>query len=308
MKRLILMAAAVVLLAACAPKAKEARVMARPVPERADDFVFENNLIAGRFYGKALEGNPTSPGLDIWVKLPGRLVADEWYAADQTQPGYYHRDHGGKDCYKVAVSLGGGASVPFIDEKLGYPATNYRSAEVLSQTPDEVVFTLHYPEWEAAEGVRVSLDKKVTVTADSYFCRVDDSYTFSGTDTLAVVAGIKLHGNAVTGEDGAIRIQENGLVRDGLIVIWEKASDQGAEPEDGLIGVSVIMPDAEHVLLRQDLDHALLLKHIASGESITYWFGSCWSKGDVKTYLDWVGLAVKEAGAHGLKDAGCCSN
>ena len=27
--------------------------MARFVPERSDDFVFENNLIAGRFYGKA---------------------------------------------------------------------------------------------------------------------------------------------------------------------------------------------------------------------------------------------------------------
>ena len=40
-----------------------------------------------------------------------------------------------------------------------YPATNYRSFEVLSQQPDEVVFVLHYPAWEAAEGVSVSLDK-----------------------------------------------------------------------------------------------------------------------------------------------------
>ena len=65
-------------LVACT-QAPEKKVMARFVPERADDFVFENNLIAGRFYGQALEGNPTSPGLDIWVKLPGKLVADEWY-------------------------------------------------------------------------------------------------------------------------------------------------------------------------------------------------------------------------------------
>ena len=56
------------------------RVMARAVPERKDDFVFENDLIAGRFYGKALEGDPTSPGIDVWVKLPGALVADDWYA------------------------------------------------------------------------------------------------------------------------------------------------------------------------------------------------------------------------------------
>ena len=308
MRKYLLITIVLLLSAGCKQQPAEQKVMAREVPERADDFVFENNLIAGRFYGKALEGNPTSPGLDIWVKLPGRLVADEWYAEDQKHPGYYHRDHGGKDCYKVAVSLGGGASVPFIDEQLCYPATNYRAAEVLSQTPDKVVFALHYPEWEAAEGIKVALDKKVTVTADSYFCRVDDCYTFSGADSLAVVAGIKLHGNAVTGEDGTISIREKGLLRDGMITIWEKASDQNAEPEDGLIGVSVIMPDAEHVLLRQDLDHALLLKHIASGESITYWFGSCWSKGDVKTYLDWLGLAIKEAESHGLRDAGCCNN
>ena len=109
--------------------------MAREVPERADDFVFENNLIAGRIYGKALEGNPTSPGIDIWVKLPGKLVADEWYkntVSPGADPTYYHHDHGGKDCYKVAVSLGGGASVPFVDSTICYPATNYRSGEILS--------------------------------------------------------------------------------------------------------------------------------------------------------------------------------
>ena len=300
----MLMAAAALLLAACAPKAQEAKVMARAVPERADDFVFENNLIAGRFYGKALEGNPTSPGLDIWVKLPGALVADDWYrnAVEGDDPNYYHHDHGGKDCYKVAVSLGGGASAPFIDEQICYPATNYRSAEVLSQTPDEVVFVLHYPEWEAAEGVKVSLDKKVTVTADSYFCRVDDCYTFSGAERLPVVAGMKLHGNVVIGEGS----RESGLLRDGLIAIWEPASDQSVEPEDGMLGVAVVMPDSEATVLRVDLDHALLLKNVKPGETLTYWFGSCWSKGDVKTYLDWLGLAVKEAESHGLHGAGCC--
>ena len=304
MKRLMLIAAAALLLAACAPKAQEAQVMARAVPERADDFVFENNLIAGRFYGKALEGNPTSPGLDIWVKLPGALVADDWYrnAVEGDDPNYYHHDHGGKDCYKVAVSLGGGASAPFIDEQICYPATNYRSAEVLSQTPDEVVFVLHYPEWEAAEGVKVSLDKKVTVTADSYFCRVDDCYTFSGAERLPVVAGMKLHGNVVVGEGS----RESGLLRDGLIAIWEPASDQSVEPEDGMLGVAVVMPDSEATVLRVDLDHALLLKNVKPGETLTYWFGSCWSKGDVKTFADWFNLVVNQAKTYGWEPKPAC--
>ena len=86
MKKTVLFAILVLSLAACAPKGPS--VMARYVPERADDFVFENDLIAGRFYGEALEGNPTSPGLDIWVKLPGKLVADDWYAHAVEDPGY----------------------------------------------------------------------------------------------------------------------------------------------------------------------------------------------------------------------------
>ena len=104
-KVLTLVLATILAFVGCKAPAQK-KVMARVVPERADDFVFENDLIAGRFYGKALEGNPTSPGLDIWVKLPGNLVADEWYAHALTEENYYHKDHGGKDCYKVAVTLG----------------------------------------------------------------------------------------------------------------------------------------------------------------------------------------------------------
>ena len=98
MKKILILSALLLALAGC-KSAPEPKVMARYVPERSDDFVFENNLVAGRFYGKALEGNPTSPGIDIWVKLPGKLVADQWYKGAMEDPDYYHHDHGGKDCY-----------------------------------------------------------------------------------------------------------------------------------------------------------------------------------------------------------------
>lgn len=284
MKRLLILAAAVLGMAACAPK-PEQKVMARAVPERADDFVFENDLVAGRFYGKALEGNPTSPGLDIWVKLPGKLVADEWYAGAMEDPEYYHHNHGGKDCYKVAVSLGGGASVPFIGGKLCYPATNYRSFEVLETTPDKVVFALHYPQWEAAEGVLVSLDKKVTVTAGNYFTAVEDTYTFTGADELTVAAGLKLH----SAQGTVAETQETAC----SYAIWEKASDQSIEPEDGMLGVAVVLPGAEKVFACSDLDHALLLKTVKSGESVSYCFGSCWSKGNIQESADWFKMVAQ---------------
>lgn len=282
MKRqaLILAFAAIFALAGCKQQPAEPKVMARFVPERADDFVFENNLIAGRFYGKALEGNPTSPGIDIWVKMPGKLVADTWYAEAQKDPEYYHHNHGdGKDCYKVSVSLGGGASAPLIDNKLAMPATNYRSYEITEQTPDKVVFVLHYPEWEAAEGIKVSLDKQVTVCADSYFCRVDDTYKFSGTDKLTVAAGLLRHSAQET-------IEQERLTSTAY-AIWEHASDQSIEPEDGMLGVAVVVPGAQDVCVHEDLDHGIATREIASGETFTYYYGSCWSKGDLKTADAW---------------------
>ena len=216
MKRIFIVLLALAALCACS---QDKKVMARFVPERSDDFVFENNLIAGRFYGKALEGNPTSPGLDIWVKLPGKLVADEWYKGFETQSDeYYHHDHGGKDCYKVAVSLGGGASSPLIDGKLCYPATNYRSWDIVENSPKKVVFTLHYPQWQAADSVKVALDKTVTVVPDTYFCAVEDVYTFEGAETLAIAAGMNIH--------AALETVDKQLVQPGRVAIWEHASDQ----------------------------------------------------------------------------------
>ena len=287
MKRLVIVfaLAAVLLLGGCRGT-EQKRVMARAVPERADDFVFENNLIAGRFYGEALEGNPTSPGLDIWVKMPGRLVADDWYKGAMEDPGYYHHDHGGKDCYKVAVSLGGGASAPFSNGRLCFPATNYRASSVEYHGADTVCFALSYPEWEAMEGVMVALEKKVTVVADSYFIDVEDIYTFSGAPALVIAAGINLHYDLNT--------VERVLSRKDRYAIWERASDQSVEPEDGMLGVAVVMPDAQMICMTTDRNHAMLLKAIASGEAVHYKVGSCWSKGDIKGAEEWFKLVDEQ--------------
>ena len=284
MKRILVLLLGLASLCACSRP--EQKVMARFVPERSDDFVFENNLIAGRFYGKALEGNPTSPGIDVWVKLPGKLVADEWYKGFLTESDeYYHHDHGGKDCYKVSVSLGGGASAPLIEGDLRYPATNFRSW-VVNREDDKVSFTLHYPEWEAAEGVKVALDKTVTIVPDTYFCEVEDVYAFSGKDSLVVAAGINLH--------AAQNTVERVLCEPDRVAIWEHASDQTYEPEDGMLGVSVVMPGADHTFITADGTHLVACKRIVSGEPVRYSFGSCWSKGDVQTVDAWFRLVAEQ--------------
>lgn len=277
----ILAAACSLALSACGGNGKEAQVAARYVPERMDDFMFENDLIAGRIYGKALEGNPTAPGVDIWVKTPGGLVANERYRMELEDGKTYHKDWGnGKDCYKVGVSLGGGASAVLIDGEIQYPPTNYRSWEILEQTADKVVFVLHYPEWET-KGEKIALDKKFTVTPGTYFVKVEDKWTFSGAygDELTVAAGVFRHPaqNTVTDE----------IILNDRYALWEHASDQSVEPEDGMIGVAVQVPGAEKSFVTEDGTHGLTCKKVKSGETFSYSFGSCWSKGDIRTSGQW---------------------
>lgn len=273
------------------------RVMARAVPERKDDFVFENDLIAGRIYGKALEGDPTSPGIDVWVKMPGALVADDWYAHAVSEPDYYHHDHGGKDCYKVSVSLGGGASAPLVDGKLRYPATNWREAAVLSQSDDAVTFVLKYPEWDAG-GFSVRLEKTITVTAGSYFCKVEDRY-FGDFDQMEVAAGMWVHDMDSETSWTKESIDKSCIgTGEGFVSLWELASDRSVEPESGMIGVAVVMPSAHKTDLMEDggKTHSVCIASVRSGEPLTYWFGSCWSKADIKDFQQWTKVIKEFAG------------
>ncbi len=106
----------------------------RTVPERYDDYAWENNKVAYRLYGPALETSPeklVTPGIDVWVKCTDKLVIDEWYAR-----GNYHHNYGdGMDCYKVGVTLGSGASLPFVDGKFWMMGHNYATADA-RQRPD----------------------------------------------------------------------------------------------------------------------------------------------------------------------------
>lgn len=250
--------------------------MARFVPERLDDFILENNLICGRFYGEAIEGDPTSPGFDIWVKTAGPLVADQRYKDELENGRSYHLDWGnGKDCYKVGVSLGAGASVPMVDGALCYPPTNYRAYEMVENGPEKVVFNLYYPDWKLDENTTVALTKTITIVPDTYFFKTEDTY-FGDFESLTVAAGIWDHGH------------ESAEILDDRFAIWEAASDQSAEPEDGMIGVGIVCPGAESIVtIEGEKTHLVATKTLKPGETLTYWFGSCWSKADVKTAEAW---------------------
>ena len=274
----------------------EQTVHARFVPERKDDFVWENKYTCYRAYGEALESGMISPGFDVWVKTPGSIICEELYHKTLTESDiYYHIDHGrGKDCYTVGISLGSGASAPLVDGQLIYPSTNFRSWEILSRSEDRIVFVLEYPAWEV-DGKMVSLRKKFTVDADSYFCKVEDYYS-GDFGQLTIAAG------AVTHEVDSQTIDDRGFA------FWEKPSETTFEKDDAHIGISVFMRDAEQVMpLQANLPHLVCTKTIKPGEKVEYWFGSCWEKGDIKSAEQWFEQYRKERGftIHLMGDSTC---
>jgi len=151
-----------------------AEAYGRTVPERYDDYAWENNKVAYRLYGPALETSPEkliTPGIDVWVKCTDKLVIDEWYAR-----GKYHHNFGdGMDCYKVGVTLGSGASLPFVDGKFWMMGHNYATARTLDNGPIRTTVELTYAPFNV-DGTPVSLTKTISLAANQRFNRMDNVY------------------------------------------------------------------------------------------------------------------------------------
>ena len=127
------------------------RVYGRFVRERFDDFAWENDRVAHRVYGPALETwqkEPlTSSGVDVWMKRTRALIVNDWYMVDD-----YHVDHGeGGDFYSVGPSRGCGGSGIWKGGRL-FVSRNFRESRVFANGPIRLVFELHYEPWDAGRG------------------------------------------------------------------------------------------------------------------------------------------------------------
>ncbi|MDX9903908.1 MAG: DUF4861 family protein, partial [Bacteroidales bacterium] len=77
------------------PSEYEAKAYGRFVPERMDDYTWENDRIAFRIYGPALIAKDgPSNGLDVWVKRTDKMVIDRWYSEYLAGKNSYHDDNG----------------------------------------------------------------------------------------------------------------------------------------------------------------------------------------------------------------------
>ena len=245
----------------------DAKTYARYIPERFDDFAWENDKIAFRMYGKALEGRPDdAQGLDIWAKRTDQLVIDQWY-----KTGDYHKDHGqGLDYYSVGMTLGAGDIAPVVDGKIVY-SKHYRGHEVLDNGPLRSTFRLTYEPWEV-NGKNVSVTKTITLDAGSQLNKVEAVYHYEGTEKLPVAAGIVLRK-----EDGG-KIMK--LANQQIIGYWEPQHGQ-----DGTLGIAII--GKSPITGITEIAGQLLAQFEAlADQPLVYYNGGAWNKAGEITSAD----------------------
>jgi hypothetical protein len=139
----------VLALTACSPQPNEpaqnetAQCFARFVPERNDDFAWENDKIAFRAYGPFYRGKAVNSGIDAWLKRVDYPIIDKWYKENQEGKSY-HEDHGeGLDNYHVGSSAGVGGSGLWLDGKREHLDT-FTKYEILDASPERYQFKLSY--------------------------------------------------------------------------------------------------------------------------------------------------------------------
>ncbi|MCW3805642.1 DUF4861 family protein [Plebeiibacterium marinum] len=186
-------------------KPSEVKTYARFVPERTDDFTWENDKVAFRVYGptaqrmveEGQEGGTLSGGVDCWLKKVDYSIINKWYKGNDENPGYYHIDHGeGLDNYHVGPSLGCGGTGVMIDGEL-VTSLNYTGYNVLSNGPVETAFELAYAPF-GSEKKQVSQSKTGIINLGNNFTKF--VIEVKGADTLTT--GVTLHENqGVTGVD-----------------------------------------------------------------------------------------------------------
>ena len=207
----------------------------RFVPERTDDYAWENDKVAFRVFGPAaqkivedkLPGGTLSSGVDAWLKKVPYPIINNWYKKNDIRPGAYHEmSPEGLDNFHVGVSRGiGGTAVK--KESKYFISRNYTKWRTITTGPIRTSFVLDYADWNAEDQL-ISEKKYISLDYGSNLSRFE--IHASGTDVLSV--GITLHEN-----DGFIT--EN--VKNGWVSYWEphEASELGTAiiaPKGNMIG------------------------------------------------------------------------
>ena len=254
--------------------------------ERRDDFAWENDRVAHRMYGEALEtwaDEPlTSSTVDVWCKKTPTLVVNNWYLVDD-----YHRDLGdGADFYSAGKSRGIGGTAPWVNGRL-WPSSNFRRSRVIANGPIRLIFELTYAAWNV-NGQAVTETKRVTLDAGQHFNRFETPYPFCRAAARA--------GRASGSRRRRARRSTAARTRAG-----SRAGKPIAGENNGNLALAVVMPDAAAVAeVTEDDLNRLVIAPLPKDGPVVHYAGSAWDKaGQVADPAAWRALRrrVRAAGA-----------
>ena len=258
---------------------KRAKVFARHVPERADDFAWENDLVAFRAYGPALRTSTENAGIDVWSKRVPYPIINNWYDLQSRKLKSYHEDHGeGLDNYHVGASLGAGGSAIYLDGKLQLLET-YARWSIQSITEKSVIFVLSYK--NNINGDIYRENKRITLKLGSRLYTVESTFFKNDKpiENLPIAVGVTTH-------DGKAKATFNK--KSGWVSAWETIDGFG-------LGTGVVMEPGiviETATVGQtnipDSNNAVLIARTNAQGKIFYAAGYGWEKAsEIKTSIDW---------------------
>jgi hypothetical protein len=255
------------------------KTFARYVPERFDDFAWENDLVGHRTYGQALDSPAAggsrlaTNGIDIWCKRVPYLIVDRWYLRGHNN---YHKDTGeGLDAFGVGPTTGCGGTGVWDGSKL-YPAHNWKTSKVLANGPIRTVFELGYEEWDAG-GLKITETKRFIVDAGKYLDEIQSTFTFTGPAEITAAIGLVRQEKPKAQVFGA-KLDEKA----GWLGQWETYE------ANGQIGCGIVLQPGTFAGSAQDDRNHLILVKAKSGKPMTYFAGGCWGRaGRITTAAAW---------------------
>ncbi|MCQ2237167.1 MAG: DUF4861 domain-containing protein [Bacteroidales bacterium] len=278
-------------------------------PNRVDDIAWENDRIAFRAYGPALQASKERAyGYDVWAKRVSEPVVDARYEqelnpettakiaalkaegkADEAAELYhsvsYHVDHGnGLDCYKVGPTLGGGASALVVNDAIIYPYC-YKTCEILDNGPLRFSVKLTYCETEI-DGEMVTEVRTITLDKGEQLNKTTVKYLGLTKETTVVAGPVCHHAdggeNVADAEAGYVAYADptdNPNNDNGTIYVG------AAFPE--LNDAKLVLFDEEEAADRGANGHVLGYMTYKPGETLTYYWGGGWSKWGFESFEAW---------------------
>lgn len=276
MKKYLFIIFALLSLTACHKEAVQPKVFGRYVPERKDDFAWENEYAAFRMYGPALKAENPSNGVDLWLKASPELVVDSFYYREHVLGLPYHINYGkGLDCYKVGHTCGAGGLIVLANDTT-YIGGPYDRWTILEQTPERFVFRLEYDSLLVAGHI---LQESITITAEAGepMNRAEVVLTGSYDGELLVGGGIYMHDTIdhfeVYEELGTVYYEEDALSDK---TAAQMNYDFNGSTSQGRIYLTVRTPDATVTDIQDG--NLIAVKDYQLGDTLTYFFGATWSE------------------------------